>query len=62
MEKNIDLKNLSYMCGSVLHINVTNIGELKQLLDDVQIKEKALQEAVHKLSAFYLEMSFTIDE
>ena len=48
----------SYLATDKLRIDITNIGELKELLSDIEEKEKALHEAVQKLNRYYLEFSF----
>lgn len=47
-----------YITNDTLNISVDNLGELKKLIDDVKEKEKALQDAVHKLSSFDLKIKF----
>lgn len=47
-----------YITNDTLNISIDNLGELKDLVDDVKEKEKALQEAVQKLSRFDLKIKF----
>ena len=47
-----------YITNDILNVSVENLGELKELIDDIKEKEKALQEAVQKLSRFDLKIKF----
>ncbi|MEQ3038956.1 hypothetical protein [Thomasclavelia ramosa] len=53
-----DFEKHSYISGNQLNIGVENMPELKQLIDDVIEKEKALQKAVHKLNCYQLQLTF----
>ena len=52
------LEKHSYISGDQLNISVENMPELKQLIDDVIKKEKALQQAVQKLNCYQLQLTF----
>lgn len=47
-----------YIIKNTLNINVDNLGELTNLIDDVQKKGMLLQESVSRLSQFNLKITF----
>ena len=55
----IDFAKSASLNDNRLSIGVENLGELQDLIDNVQEKEKALHEAVRKLQQFNLEISFS---
>lgn len=58
-EKEIDLIEDASAYRNVLRLNVENLGELKDLLENVKEKEKALQDAVRELERFQLKILFS---
>lgn len=50
--------NHVYFSQSTLEIGVQNLGDLKELIANVVAKENELQEAVFKLSRYYLKINF----
>lgn len=62
MEEKMNKKSLqqtSSLYDDTLYISVENIGELENLINNIQEKEKALQGAVQELKKFQLKVSFT---
>lgn len=49
----------AYVSENSLQIGVENLGELEELIEDVDNKSKELQLAVQKLSRFRLSVTFS---
>lgn len=61
-EKAINKKDLNrgyvYFGNSTLEIGVQNLGQLNDLISNVELKQKELQEAVRELARFKLKINF----
>lgn len=57
MEKK-SLQQTSSLYDDTLYISVENLGELENLINNIQEKEIALQKAVQELNRFQLKVSF----
>ena len=61
-EKAINKKDLNrgyvYFDNSTLEIGVQNLGQLNDLISNVELKQKELQEAVRELARFKLKINF----
>lgn len=62
-EKAINQKDLDrsyvYFGNSTLEIGVHNLGQLKDLISNVELKQKELQEAVQELARYDLKITFS---
>lgn len=52
------LQETSSLYDDTLYISVENLGELENLINNIQEKEIALQKAVQELNRFQLKVSF----
>ena len=57
MEKK-SLQQTSSLYDDTLYISVENLGELENLINNIQEKEIALQKAVQELKRFQFKVSF----
>lgn len=62
-EKAINQKDLDrsyvYFGNSTLEIGVQNLGQLKDLISNVELKQKELQDAVQELARYDLKITFS---
>lgn len=56
------MANEMWLEGSKLHVTVNRIPEFRELLEQAKKEAQQLNQTIHKLSCFALEIDFSADE